>query len=137
MKHRITIAAGDLCYQSQVWVKGLKGDEYLVTGIVDKHELAAIPFEEGLFHGIYTHGHQAYTDEILGMAVAAPANQIIAFAEAPKRGTDVIETHFMKLKLGADAPASYLFFSGWELYDASFAEPQGFEAAVKANLNKY
>src|SRR5512133_2149826 len=39
--HRISIYAGDHFYRSQVWVKGLKGDEQLVTGIVNLHNIPA------------------------------------------------------------------------------------------------
>lgn len=137
VKHRITIAAGDLCYQAQVWVDGLKGDECLVTGIVDKHALEAVPFEANGFRGFYTHGPQAYTNEMLGMAVAAKADQIVAFAEAPKTGDGVVETHLLKLKLMPDVAAQYYFFSGWEYQDKSFAAANVFEAAVKQNLDKF
>ena len=71
------------------------------------------------------------------MAVAAKADCIIEFSEAPKSGADVVETHFMKLKLEPNVPSSYLFFSGWELGDTAFAEAQGFETAVKTNLTKF
>lgn len=137
VKHRITIAAGDLGYQSQVWVDGLKGDECLVTGIVDKHALEAVPFVVNGFRGFYTHGAQAYTSEMLGMAVASKADQIVAFAEAPETGDGVVETHLLKLKLMPDVAAQYYFFSGWEYQDKGFAAADLFEAAVKQNLTKF
>ncbi len=47
VKHQISIYAGDNFYRNSVWVDGLKGDEELVTGIVDMHDLAADQTEIG------------------------------------------------------------------------------------------
>jgi hypothetical protein len=137
VKHRITIAAGDLCYKSQVWIDNLQGDEMLVTGIVDKHDLPSVTFEEGDFSGFYTHGKQAYTNEILGMAIAAKKNSVISFTQAPKTGDGVTETYFMNLKISKDTPAEYYFFSGWEYQDSTFVDAKNFEEAVKQNLRKF
>lgn len=137
VKHRITIAAGDLCYKSEVWVSGLHGDESLVTGIVDKHQLKAISFNSDKHKGFYTHGAQGTMKEILGMAVAAPNHQDIIFGSAPKTGTGVTETYTLKIKLEEGQPAVYYFFSGWEHQNSDFMNAQKFEKAVIDNLNKF
>lgn len=108
-----------------------------MTGIVDKHALEAVPFEVNGFRGFYTHGAQAYTSEMLGMAVASKADQIVAFAQAPETGDGVVETHLLKLKLMPDVAAQYYFFSGWEYQDKGFVAADLFEAAVKQNLTKF
>ncbi len=136
VRHRISIAAGDLGYKAQVWVDGLQGDEMLVTGIVDLHDLEAISYETPEYKGFYTHGNQGTIGEILGMAIAAKNENVVSFGVAPKADTDVIKTYFLNLKISNDKPAEYYFFSGWEYQDSSFADSQAFEVAVKENIAK-
>ncbi len=137
VRHRISIAAGDLCYKSQVWIENMQGDEIIVTGIVDKHNLESIPFEVGEFKGFYTHGNQGTMGEMLGMAVAARQSDVISYTAAPKIGEGVTETYFMNLKISKEKPAEYYFFSGWEHQDDTFVDAAAFEKAVKLNLAKF
>jgi hypothetical protein len=118
--HRIFIYAGDHFYRSQVWVKGLHGDEVLYTGIVDLYELETFEMESAGYKVFGTHGNQGFDDEILGLGILIPANQFLHAKAAPKEGDGVVFTHLTAIQLTDTMPAQYAFFAGWELQDPGF-----------------
>lgn len=132
--HRITINAGDHFYQSKVWVEGLKGDESLVTGIVDKHELAVQAIETDDFRIFATHGAQAYKGEMLGMALIVDKNDFISQYAAPKTGEGIVETHLVEIKPAQ--PAEYAFVAGWEHQDKQFESNEFFMEICKLSVER-
>ena len=96
IKQIISIYAGDHFYRSKVTVSGLKGDEKLITGIVD-HD---VEFDKGKFAGykyFYTLGPQAFMYEFLGMAVLVKKDVVSGSFSAPDSGDGIIKTHVVSL----------------------------------------
>lgn len=122
--HQIAIYAGEHFYRSKVWIDGLQGDEYLVTGIVDKHELPVIQVTSGKYQIIATHGAQAYTHEKLGLAILVKTEDLSEQYAAPKVGEGIVETHLAKLKI--QEPIEFAFLVGWEYQDANFSNQDSF-----------
>ena len=110
VKHQISIYAGDNFYRNSIRVDGLKGDEELVTGIVDMHDLAAEQAEVGNMKVMSTWGKQTMNGEVLGMAVIFPASEFKRYWEAPVSGSGIINTHLVSLALSADRPTNMPFW---------------------------
>ncbi len=114
VKQQISIYAGDDFYRNNVQVDGLRGDEELVTGIVDMHELAADQAEVGNMKILSTWGKQAMNGEVLGMAVIFPSSEFKRYWEAPVSGSGIVNTHLVSLALSAGKPTQYAFLAAWE-----------------------
>jgi hypothetical protein len=125
--HRISIYAGDLFYRSKVFVDGLRGDEELVTGIVNMEQKESFDLEESGYKIVASHGNQAYLGENLGMAVLIPDNQFIETWKSSDEGDGIVETHMIALSLNKENPSEYCFFSGWEYQDEGFKTRDYFE----------
>ena len=130
LRHRISIYAGDHFYRSQVWFDGLKGDEELVTGIVNIHQKES--FQEDLpgFKIVGSHGHQAYSGENLGMAVLLPEDEFVDSWKAPETGDGIVESHLVSMKLSNEKSTDFAFFVGWEYQDKGFADLNYFKKMV-------
>ena len=125
--HRISIYAGDHFYRSQVFVEGLKGDEDLVTGIVNKEQKKAFEMKS---HGqkiVASYGNQGMMGEKLGMALLVPESLFEATWRSPDEGDGIVETHMVALSLQSGKSAEYAFFSGWEYQDEGFRSKNYFE----------
>ena len=133
--HQISIRAGEHFYRSKVWIEGLQGDEYLVTGIVDKYELPVIQAAKGSCQVVATHGAQAYTHENLGLAVLVKSDDLVEQYAAPKEGEGIVETHLAKLKV--QNPTEFAFVVGWEYQDRSFATQDGFMDMCRKSIDRF
>jgi hypothetical protein len=131
VKQQISIYAGDNFYRSSVRVNDLKGDEELVTGIVDMHGLASEKYDMGDKKAMSTWGKQTMNGEILGMAVIFTASEFKRYWEAPVKGPGVINTHLVSLALSSDKPTSYNFMTAWELRDEKLKDEGYFREVVK------
>jgi hypothetical protein len=130
VKQQISIYAGDNFYRNSVLVEGLKGDEELVTGIVDLHQLAADQAEVGNMKIMSTLGKQSMDGEMLGMAVIFPASEFKRFWEAPVIGPGIVNTHLVSLALSAGKPTQYAFLAGWELQDEKLKDKGYFREVI-------
>jgi hypothetical protein len=128
---QISIYAGDNFYRNSVRVAGLKGDEELVTGIVDMHALAADRAEAGNMKIMSTLGKQSMNDDVLGMAVIYPSSEFKRYWEAPVSGPGIINTHLVSLAISADKPANYAFVAAWELQDEKIKDKEYFSEILK------
>lgn len=135
--HQISIYAGDRFYRSKVWIGPLKGDEELVTGIVDLHGIPADTLTEGNTKILASLGNQAYDGEVLGMAVMCPAEQFNGTREAPLAGYGIVNTHLVRLKLKQGDPAAYGFVAVWELQDPGVKEKAYFKSLLTTAARKY
>jgi hypothetical protein len=115
VKHRIIINAGDRFYRNRVWVSNLKGDEILVTGIVNLHDVSADTLDNPNGKIMYSLGNQGFNGEVLGMAVFCPISMFINYDVAPVAGSGIVNTHLVKLKLYEDEPTRYRFMAVWEI----------------------
>ena len=136
VKHQISIYAGDNFYRNSILVDGLKGDEELVTGIVDMHTLAADQVEVGKMKAMSTWGKQTMNGEVLGMAVIFPSSEFKRYWEAPVSGSGIVNTHLVSLALSADRPTQYAFLAAWELQDEKLKDKEYFNEVVKEAAEK-
>jgi hypothetical protein len=136
VKHRISIYAGDNFYRNSVWVDGLKGDEELVTGIVDMHKLAGDQAEIGSMKIMSTWGKQAMNGEVLGMAVIFPSSEFKRYWEAPASGPGIVNTHLVSLGLYAAKPTQYAFLAAWELQDDNLKDKEYFNGVLNEAAGK-
>jgi|WetSurMetagenome_2_1015567.scaffolds.fasta_scaffold50687_2 hypothetical protein len=137
--HRISISAGDRFYTSTIWMNKLQGDEKLVTGIVNLHNVQADTLSAGEMKVIYSLGNQAISGEMLGMALLIPAASVVKMWEAPAEGTGIVSTHMVALKIQANVPVEFGFLSAWENQDTLIRDKNHFmdllkEAALKQNI---
>ena len=136
VRQQISIYAGDDFYRNNVQVDGLRGDEVLVTGIVNMHDLVADKTDDGNMKILSTWGKQSMNEDVLGMAVIFPSSEFRRYWEAPITGSGIVSTHLISLGLSADKPTQYAFVAAWELQDAKLKDKGYFndglkEAAVK------
>jgi hypothetical protein len=136
VNQQISIYAGDDFYRNSIQVDGLKGDEELVTGIVDMHALAADKAEAGNMKIMSTWGKQAMNGEVLGMAVIFPASEFKRYWEAPLSGAGIINTHLVSLSLSAGKPTHYVFLAAWELQDQKLKDKEYFNEVVQEAVRK-
>jgi hypothetical protein len=136
VNQQISMYAGDNFYRNSVKVNGLKGDEELVTGIVDMHALAADQVEVGKMKAMSTWGKQAMNGEVLGMAVIFPDSEFRRYWEAPVSGSGIVNTHLVSLGLSADKPTKYAFMAAWELQDDKLKDKGYFNEVVKESAGK-
>jgi len=134
--HRIAIHAGDRFYRSQVWVSELKGDESLVTGIVNLHNVPADTLSGAGMRILYSLGNQGYSNEILGMAVLIPTDQLKKYGEAPAEGSGIVSTHLAWLNLYYDKPTEYRFMAAWETENPQVREKEYFISLVQEAVKR-
>ena len=112
--HQITIYAGGRSYWSKVWVSDLQGDEELVTGIVNLHNIPADTLAHAKMNIMYSLGNQGYSGELLGMGLLVKGDQLKRFWEAPLSGSGIVNTHLVSISLNIDKPSEYRFVAAWE-----------------------
>ena len=135
IRHLISIYAGDHFYRSKVTIKGVKGDEKLITGIVD-HETT---LNKGEYEGMkyfYTLGPQAFLHEYLGMAIIADKNIVAGTINAPESGEGITMTHVVSLNIRDEKPVEFEFLATWELQDAKIKDPDYFEELIRKSILK-
>lgn len=135
IKHLVSIYAGDSFYRSKVTVSGLKGDEKLITGIVD-HDMQLIKGSYKDMSYFYTLGPQAFLHEVLGMAIIVDKKDYAGSFSAPEEGDGIIKTHVVSLKIEDGKPVEFAFLAGWELQDKRLAKKYFFEDLIKQSILK-
>ena len=129
--HQIAIYAGDRFYRSRVWVSSLRGDEELVTGIVDLHQIPADTLSEETRKIMYALGNQGFDGEVLGMGIVFPSGQFTRYWEAPVAGSGIVNTHLVSLTLNNNAPTEYYFLAAWEKQDLRVKEKEYFMGLLR------
>jgi hypothetical protein len=129
--HLIAIYAGDRFYRSKVWIDNAIGDEKLVTGIVNLHNIEADTLSEGNTKILYSLGNQGFSGETLGMALLIPENQLVRYREAPDSGNGIVNTHLAELKTNIDEPSEFCFFTAWETREPLVKDTAFFEGLLK------
>lgn len=134
--HQISICPGDRFYRSKIWIAPLYGDEELVTGIVNLHDVPADTLSEGNLKIIYSLGSQGISGEVLGMGLIVPISQFISIREAPATGPGIVSTHLVSIALKKDIPAEYYFLAAWEMQDPQVKEKEYFNGLLKEAVSK-
>jgi hypothetical protein len=134
--HQISICAGDRFFRSKVWVSNLQGDEELVTGIVNLHEIPADTLTEGTVKIMFALGNQGMSGEVLGMGLLLPASQFKKYWEATSKGSGIVSTHLVSLALKKDVPTEYCFMAAWEMQDQQVKDKAYFVKLLKTAARK-
>jgi hypothetical protein len=127
IKHRICIIAGKPWYKSVVTVKG-EGSPKLVTGIVNLHADSVYSASTENYAYMYTHDHQGFEGEVLGMAIILPLNTIVVNT-APEEGEGITQTFYTSMETG-EKPNVFFFMVGWERQDSRWSDREGFEQGI-------
>jgi len=131
MSWYISISAGTRCYESQVFTKGLNENEFIISGIVNKHSDSLIALNQYNYVILATHGNQTESakGEKLGMAIITENSNFLDFGETPKSGNGITETYFCMFK--KNTGIRYYFFSCWEYEYSNFAKSEAFVNEMK------
>ncbi|WP_215225111.1 DUF4861 domain-containing protein [Echinicola shivajiensis] len=133
-----TIWPGMYAYKNEVSVKGLKGDEELLIGLVNINndmDLAEIEINDE-WVVLLTHDQQTYEKEWwLGMALILPKSIYQGFTEAPESG-DLSNSYLAKLTVEESQPVAYYAVAGWELSDEQFTDREYFKSYVVDLVNQ-
>lgn len=120
---------GMYAYKNKVEMSGLKGDETLLVGLVNRdtdEDLVELNVEDK-FIVLYTHDKQTYDKTwYLGLALILPKTEYLGYGEAGKE-TAVATTYYAKMKIKNDTPVSYYAAGCWEISDPQFADSLFFE----------
>jgi hypothetical protein len=135
--HRISIWGGTPCYLSEVTVSGLKGDEKLVTGIVNLHSDTLIVEEvDDAVMLAATHDKQSYLGEYLGLGILMNAVDFADTITAPEEGEGITQTYLMKLNIQENIPVKFRFYSGWEFQDTAWADRENFLELLRSDAER-
>ncbi|MCF8362287.1 MAG: DUF4861 domain-containing protein [Prolixibacteraceae bacterium] len=133
IKHRISIAAGDPFYQSEVYIEGVP-NAHLVTGIVNLDSDEYFTMSVNGMSAFYTHDNQAYEGEKLGLAVIAPQDNV-EVVMAPEEGEGITQTFYTAFELD-EQPVKYYFMASWEKQNKVYATQEGFEQRLSTEMEK-
>jgi hypothetical protein len=137
--HDITIWPGEYGYKGKVTVNGLKGDEQLIVGMVNKGVDSLTVYEpNNQYISLITHDKQAIENEYLGMGLLLEQSDFVASGKAPissQKATGIVDTYYALMDL-SNQPVSYKFYAGWELSDPKFSEREGFIDYVRHEATK-
>jgi len=122
----ISISSGNYFYESRVTLNGLKGDEKLVTGIVNLKANQSYTLKEGDISTLYTHDKQSENNDYLGMAVMVLQSSNPTFGSAPKEGAGITNTYTAALSVKNNEPVKFRFFACWEGSESRFKDRTGF-----------
>jgi hypothetical protein len=95
-------------------ILGLKGDEKLVTGIVNLKSKQSYTMQSNGMHVIYTHDEQSENNDYLGMAIMVPQSYRPLFGSTPKEGNGITNTYTVALPIRNNEPVSFRFYACWQ-----------------------
>ena len=127
----ISIQPGNYNYESKVTISGLKGDERLVTGIVNFKANESFQFTHGSKGILYTHDKQADDGSHLGMAVMTDQKNDPQFGKTANTGNGIVNTYTMTMKIKNKEPVIFRFYAGWEQTDKQFSQKKYFEELLQ------
>jgi pectinesterase len=132
LTEEISIRPGQYYYESKVTVNGLKGDEKLVTGIVNLKSKASYTVVSGNADVLYTHDLQSENNDHLGMAIRVDKKYKPVFGQTPNEGNGILNTYTATMDLKNNQPVVYQFYACWEQTDKRFADKTYFQNFLSA-----
>ncbi len=120
--HRISIPAGKRYYQSEVNIVGIKGDEKLVSGLVNLHNDTLYTLPVGQVTALATHDKQAFDSEYLGMALMVKSKDFLGTGTAPDSGDGITSSHLIKLKISDGEPTIFRSYACWQFENEKFKD---------------
>jgi hypothetical protein len=116
----ISISAGKYYYESKIRMSGIKGDEKLVTGIVNLKSKQFFQIKNSGISVLYTHDKQSENNDFLGMAVMMPKGYQPIFGAAPNTGNGITNTYTAAMTIKNNEPVVFRFYGCWEGTDKRF-----------------
>ena len=138
---KISIAAGDYHYTSEIAVKGddLPKDLKVDMGIADFYENTLDSISTDKAKAVFSYGKQTENHDQVGMAIIStkPANaRIWSIGEQVTPLSDITSTYFMQEPISKDSPVRFQFLAGWELSDSAFTSAEGFKTYLSQELER-
>jgi len=127
LTEEISIRPGTYYYESKVTMTGLKGDEKLVTGIVNLKSNQSYSIKNGNFKVLYSHDKQSENDDYLGMAIKVANKYNPVFGQTPNEGNGILNTYTVTMDIKNNQPVIYQFYACWEQTDKNFTDKNYFQ----------
>lgn len=132
--HEISIQAGTWYYQSKVYFPDMKDDGVLIAGITTiglKEKEAEVSNYGDNWIAVITHGPQAYDNEFLGLGILLKKENFLGYEYIGGDREDITNSFLVKMPVSSESPASFRFYSAWEITDGKFANRQQFDELLK------
>ena len=127
LTEEISIRPGTFYYESMISMTGLKGDEKLVTGIVNLKSKQSFPLQSNGYKVLYTHDKQSENDDYLGMAIKVANIYNPVFGQTPNEGNGILNTYTVTMDIKNNQPVKFQFYACWEKTDKNFADKTYFQ----------
>ena len=134
INHTVSIFGGTHYYVSSVNIDGLKGDEKLVTGIVNLHsDTLNIDKTKTIFS---THSQQAEDGKMMGMAIMIDEkyNPNIVPDYFSTKGIE--DTYMVSMDIENNKTTDYRFYVGWETENPDFRKLLYFNSFLGKEVEK-
>jgi hypothetical protein len=105
----------------------LKGDEKLVTGIVNLKSKQSHTLQQKGNAILYTHDQQSENNDYLGMAIKIDTKYNPVFGQTPNEGNGILNTYTVAMDLKNNHPVVFQFFACWEQTDKNFRDKTYFK----------
>ncbi|ANE49710.1 pectinesterase family protein [Flavisolibacter tropicus] len=127
LTEEISIRPGTYYYESKITMTGLKGDEKLVTGIVNLKSKQSYSLENNNYKVLFTHDKQSENDDYLGMAVKVSTKYNPVFGQTSNEGDGILNTYTVSMDIKNNQPVQFQFYACWEKTDMNFANKTYFQ----------
>ncbi|RXK85943.1 DUF4861 domain-containing protein [Filimonas effusa] len=124
----ISIWGGQYFFENKVTLQNAPAGARLITGTIDFYETGFHPVKTKGITGLYTFGIQSENHDKLGLAILAPAKQVIH--TAPLNAGGIANTFGVWLN-PQKQKAVYRFYSCWEKTDPVFSNETAFTALLQ------
>lgn len=132
----ISIQPNTYYYQSKVTLNGLKGDEKLVTGIVNLNSKTSYKMAQSGKTILYTHDKQSENKDFLGMAIMVENKHQPQTGKTPNAASDILNTYTVAMYVSNNQPVVFRFYAVWEKTDLRFKEQKHFKTLLQTDAAK-
>jgi pectinesterase len=127
LTEEISIRPGTYFYESKITMTGLKGDEKLVTGIVNLKSNQSYSISTNNYKVLYTHDKQSENNDYLGMAIKVANKYNPVFGQTPNEGNGILNTYTATMNIQNNQPVTFQFYACWEQTDKKFIDKNYFQ----------
>lgn len=133
----ISIQPDAYYYQSKVTINGLKGDERLVTGIVNLNTKTSYKMTQSGKTILYTHDQQSENKDFLGMGIMVENKYQPQTGKTPNVASDILNTYTMAMNVKNNQPVVFRFYAAWEKTDPRFKNQKYFKTLLQSEAAKW